>query len=310
MDDQMFSTRTLPWMKLGTSFDEPLTPAEAVRAAGLDWEVELRPLMTVDRHGQPMEVPTRRATVRTDTDQVLGTVGTSYQPWQNHEAFDFLTGLVDDPDTAIIEAAGSVSKGRQAFVVVRLPNGLDDVADGDPHELYLVVRTGHDGTKAVEVLVMPLRSLCMNMLGLASFGRNAVQRWSIPHTLNMREKISCAQETLTRADVYASEFKQTAERLAAVDIEERRLRELLDRALPDRPSRPASVEDIIERFHRSPTIPDRFRATGWGALSAVTEHMDWGRPRVTDSGRYHGGISGVAAQVRNRTAALLLAGSR
>ena len=33
---------------------------------------------------------------------------------------------------------------------------------------------------------------------------------------------------------------------------------------------------MVGLLESSPTIPDEYRYTRWGALNAVTEHLDWG----------------------------------
>lgn len=306
MEDTMISTRQLPWVKLGTVIDEPMTPADAISRAGLDWTVDKQPLFARIA-GKMTEVKDRFAIVRSDDHKILGTVGSHYETYQNVEAFDFLTGLVDDPDSAVIEAVGSARSGRQVFMVVRFPGMLDDVLEGDEHELYAVVRTGHDGTKAVQVLVMPLRGKCMNMLGLHSFGKDAPQRWSLQHVSTLQERMAEARHTLAMVDTYSDEYTMMAKRLAAVDVEEAELRTILEHALPARPKTSEVIDGILERFETSPTIDDRFRRTGWGAVNAVTEHMDWGRARMTDEGRFHSALDGTSARVRNRATALLLA---
>jgi hypothetical protein len=184
---------------------------------------------------------------------------------------------------------------------------LDDVLDGDEHELYAIVRTGHDGTKAVQVMVMPLRGKCMNMLGLHSFGQDAPQRWSLQHVKTLSDRLAEARDTLRRVDTYADEYTAMVERLAAIDVVEDDLRQVMSYALPDRPKTPELVEAIVERFNTSPTIDDRFRLTAYGAVNAITEHMDWGRDRMTAEGRFHGALDGTSARVRNRATALLLA---
>lgn len=294
-------------MQLGTVIPEPMTPLEAIQKAGLDWTVDKQPLFTRGPNDELQEVNDRFAIRRSSDGKILGTVGTRYETFQNSEAFDFLTGLVDDPSAAIIEAAGTVRGGRQVFVVVRFPGMLADVLDGDTHELYAIVRTGHDGTKAVQVLVMPLRDKCMNMLGLHSFGRDAPQRWSLQHVSTLGERMAEAQHTLSMVDAYSAEYTAMAERLAAIDIEEADLRDMLERVLPQRPRTSELINGIAERFVKSPTIDDRFRNTAYGAVNAITEHMDWGRARTTAEGRFISALDGTSARVRNRATALLLA---
>lgn len=82
----------VPWHRLGTKLDQPATAREAITAAGLDYRVELKPLKTDDGN----DVHTRKATVRADTNQVLGVVGNGYVPVQNFQAFGFLDAVVAD----------------------------------------------------------------------------------------------------------------------------------------------------------------------------------------------------------------------
>jgi len=306
-NDTQFTTRTTPWAKLGTVIDKPVTPDEALALGGLDWTVDKKPLFLKAGPRSYQEVPNRFAVLRSSDEAIFGIVSHEYELWQNHEAFAFIAGLVDDPDTAIIEAAGAVRGGRQVFMAIKFPGAIGDVLDGDAHDLYAVVRTGHDGSKAVQVIVMPLRGMCMNMMGLRSFGRNAQQRWSIQHTSSLGARLEQARDVLKTVDDYADGYREMAERMAAIDVEEADLRKLLERTLPDRPSRGQTVDAIAHGFVNSPTIREQDRCNAWGAFNAVTEYMDWGRPRSTDEGRYHAGIDGASDRLRNRTAALLLA---
>ena len=81
-----------PWHRLGTQLNEPATAAEAIKAAGLNYQVDLHPLVTEE--GIP--VPQRKAVIRSDSNAVLGVVGNCYQPVQNHQCFGFLDSVVSD----------------------------------------------------------------------------------------------------------------------------------------------------------------------------------------------------------------------
>lgn len=303
-DTTMFSTRTLPWMKLGTVIDKPVSPKQAIKLAKLNWTVSKEPIFTQDEKGNLTEVPGRFATMRSNDRKVFDVVGATYETYQNLEAFDFLEPLTDD-GSILIHAAGELRGGRQVFIVADVPNVLD-VLD-DPTDMVMVIRTGHDGTKAVQAMLMGLRGMCMNMLGLPSFGHTAKQRWSVAHTSTLRERLAEAQSTLKSIDAYASEYQHTAERLAQVDIELDELQKMLRSALPVRPKTEETITRIGELFTSSPTIPERFSNTGWGAINAVTEYFDWGRERSTDEGRFHSALDGTGARIRARATALLLA---
>ena len=100
-----------PWHGLGTRLENPATAAEAITAAGLDYEVRLASLVT----GNGVPVPQRKAVVRSDSQQVLGVVGNSYVPIQNRECFGFLDAVVADGGLRY-HTAGALGPGRADLV--------------------------------------------------------------------------------------------------------------------------------------------------------------------------------------------------
>src|SRR4051794_8905870 len=88
----MMYTGLVPWHGLGTQLEQPATAREAIEAAGLNYLVELKSITT----SNGKEVAFRKATVRTDTGDVLGVVGNTYVPCQNHQCFSFLDAVVAD----------------------------------------------------------------------------------------------------------------------------------------------------------------------------------------------------------------------
>ena len=95
-----FSVKQKAWHGLGQIVEEYPTSAEALRFAGLDYSVEKRKLFTYDNKNQlanepeikisGIAVPDFYATIRTDTETVLGVVGKDYEVVQNIDAFSFL----------------------------------------------------------------------------------------------------------------------------------------------------------------------------------------------------------------------------
>ena len=83
--ESMFSVREKPWHGLGTIVMEAPSSAEALRLAGLDWEVVQEPVCT--GYGEPVEG--YRANVRSTDRRVLGVVSDRYKVVQNVEAFRF-----------------------------------------------------------------------------------------------------------------------------------------------------------------------------------------------------------------------------
>src|ERR1700733_2823712 len=100
-----FSVKEKPWHGLGQIVQDYPTSTEAIRYAGLDYTIEKRKLFTLDNENQKddpeetiivpeIEVPGYFATIRTDTEQVLGVVGKDYEIVQNVDAFNFFDAIV------------------------------------------------------------------------------------------------------------------------------------------------------------------------------------------------------------------------
>jgi hypothetical protein len=117
-----FSVKEKAWHGLGKIVEQYPTSAEAIKFAGLDYTVEKRPLFTYDSEnhtGDPetdllipeIEVPNYFATIRTDTEQVLGVVGKDYEIVQNINAFEFFDAIVGGGDGILYETAGALGKG-------------------------------------------------------------------------------------------------------------------------------------------------------------------------------------------------------
>ena len=229
--ETMFSARTVPWHGLGTVTDDVLTSKEAIVAGGLDWNVGLHSLYAQIGKDKK-KVPDRFAVVRDTDSRILGTVGTKYTPFQNAEAFSFTDTLVDSGE-AKYETAGSLRNGRVVFLTMKVPEQIL-VGGEDAHDLYILLRTSHDGSKAVSVMVTPVRVVCMNTLSVAISG--AKQKWSMPHVSTLEGKIQEARDTIGLTFKYTQEFISLGEDLMSLKVSDQMLRHLLEDTLPVRPN--------------------------------------------------------------------------
>ena len=93
----------LPWHGLGTALEEAdlYDWPTASRKAGLDWTVELVPLVTADTQARV----THRAVRRTSDARVLGVVGGRYAPLQNKDAFSWFQPFLDAREAALLPDA-------------------------------------------------------------------------------------------------------------------------------------------------------------------------------------------------------------
>lgn len=306
MSNDMFSTRDVPWGKVGTVIEHDVTSGEATQIAGLDFEVLPMPAgyQTADKKTW-RRAPGRVALVRQDTGKVFNYATKDYQPVPYAEAFEFM----DEINPRFV-AAGALRGGRQGFMVVELPKretlmlklrGIED-----PHQLYVVLRTSQDLSHGIEILLMTLRMRCMNQLTLRSFGRGAKQMWSIRHTRNVIAKMNQAKDVILAADAYEAQFKQIAERLADIDLDLDQAETLLHQVLPDRPTRDQQTTAILDGWMNADTVG--FPGTGWGLTNAVDEYFEYNRSSRgrTEESRFTDGLDGAAHRYTNRTAQLIL----
>lgn len=312
-DDMSFTTRDLPWMKLGTVVDEAQSLEDAIVLAGLDWDVELRKEGYQTGSGNWRVDPSKRKVVRVDNEQPLGTVSSTYEALQYREAFDFLSGV-----DVNFKAAGGMKFGAQAFMVVQVP-GLESIQilDGDRHDMYVIVRTSHDGSRALEILEMALRDTCMNALTLSTFGHggayggNAKQRWSIRHTRNMRVKMEQVQALLNGTQAYVEAFVRTAEQLAAIDLELEQAQRVITELVAEQhgyvKDQESYVTGIMNTYQHS--TRNGYQGNGWGLVNAVSEHYEHirGGDRRTPEARWAQAFDGQTHKAVDRTARLLLA---
>ena len=200
--ETMYSTREKPWHGLGTVVREAPASEEALRLAGLDWNVVQEPIYTPFRE----KIAGFKANVRDKDRKVLGVVSDRYKVVQNVEAFSFTDELLGHG--VRYETAGSLAGGRRVWILARLPR--EYIIAGERISPYLVFSNTHDGSGSVKVAVTPVRVVCNNTLNLAL--ETAQRSFSMVHTGNISDKIAEARDTLFKAENYmdclGAEFEQ------------------------------------------------------------------------------------------------------
>lgn len=298
--ESMFSAREVPWHGLGKITDDVLTAEDALKAAGLDWEVKL--VSTYAQIGKSkIKIPDRFATVRTSDDTLLGSVGGRYTVCQNRDAFAFADALVDSGD-AKYETAGSLAGGKVVFLTMKVPNGIL-IGGEDKCEFYIMLRNSHNGSTRIGVFVTPIRVVCQNTLSLGI--AQAQQRWEMRHDRSLEGKLAEARNTLQLTFDYIHEFEVMGNELISTKVTDAELTAILEAAIPARPKTPEVISEIVGMYHDSPT--NSYQGTGWGAFNAVTEYFDHVRETRSLEARFTSIMDGGVADIRNRTAELLLA---
>ncbi|WP_040624575.1 DUF932 domain-containing protein, partial [Mycobacterium parascrofulaceum] len=233
------NSRSDHWHRLGQSIGHVMTAREALQAAHLSgWNVRKMPLQVpqepvLDDTGvttaAPLAVPDFYATVRTNPIHgrldVLGVVGSKYEPVQNEASCDLLDALVDQSGGAHFETAGALRGGRETFVTMKLPAAMVfDGKDGstDRTDFYLAALNSHDGSSKFRCLITPVRIVCANTQSAALAG--AKSSWGISHTGGARFAIQEARNALKLSWRYIQAFEAEAAALYAAPMDTDQMR--------------------------------------------------------------------------------------
>src|SRR5262245_18089974 len=212
-------TKAPMWHSLGNFIPAGLSDVELVlKASGLHYLVR-KEQATRPRNGVRTPVDGHFWTIREDSDEVVGHVGRDYTVIQNAQQFAFLQELVDmtaGTDTPVVwETAGELANGR-IFVSLRLGDDIIIEVDGyeDRIRPFLSAINSHDGSIKFTVTVSPWRIGCGNTERFNV--RDAVTKWSTPHTANVRARLAEARKTLKLSSDYYRSWEAEQQALARV----------------------------------------------------------------------------------------------
>ena len=261
-------TRTTTWNALGTDVSTTNDVESALNKAGLNFIVEKAPL-TANIGGQSIIVPNKVATVRTDTNKVMGIVGDDYSVCQNKDAFDFINYVSGDLE---FKKAGITQSGM-TYIITALP--LVKILS-DSFQPYLIFQNGFNGQYPVRACIAPLRIVCQNQFSIAF--KEAHNTISIRHNMSMHDRIENAKKTFLETAKYMEELNRQAEKLAATPFTADQFKQFIDEILPLKEDM-TEVQERRIRESRSQLwnaymVDDNanFRGTCWGVVNTMA---DW-----------------------------------
>lgn len=218
--ETMFYVGETPWHGLGREIKSAPTSEEAIKVAGLDWDVIPKPIF--DEFGR--EIPGFKVNQRSSDNKNLGIVTDRYKIVQNREAFAFTDALLGEG--VKYETAGSLASGKRVWMLARMEGTMLAEEKIDP---YLVFTNNHDGTGAVRVAVTPIRTVCQNTLNLAL--TKASRHWSCAHKGDIQGKLEEARYTLSNAKAYMEALEEEFGELKLKKVSESKVREMTDKLL-------------------------------------------------------------------------------
>ena len=273
--ETMFSTREKPWHGLGTIVMEAPTSEEALKLAGLDWNVVQKDVYTEDNK----YVPGYKVNVRDRDEMPLGIVTDKYKIVQNQEAFRFTDDLLGEG--VRYETAGALQDGRRVWILAKMPENY--IIAGDKIEPYFLITNSHDGSSGIKACMTPIRVVCNNTLNLAL--SKAKRIWTTKHTENIHTRMNEAQETLFMADNYMTELGKEIDRLSRMKISDQKVLQYMSEFFPVSADmtdvqKKNSLKLLNDMKHRYFDAPDLIGIgkNGYRFINAVSDFATHAKP--------------------------------
>ena len=290
--------------------DAQVTTAEMLKSAELsDWNVRLEPATYPQAYRPVSEAfNVLRTNPRDGGVDVLATVGKKYRAYQNEQLFAFGDNLLDGGGRW--DSAGSVKDGRVAFgsLILERELILDPQGASDATRHYLLVTTSHDGSSSIKALVTPVRVLCQNSLNVAI--RGAKQSFAVRHTTGTDGRLQEARTVLGITHAYLDEFDIMAQDLFQSEITNSEFDKIVAQVYPSPDitakaalTRYTEKVDLIRGLYLNSPTQTNIVGTKWGALNALTEHLDYFRNG--DATNLAAAASGFEAGILNQKARIL-----
>ena len=258
---------------------------QALSETELNWAVR-KAKLTADAPWYESTLPVNdfMATVRTDTNRVLGVVGKGYEVVQNIDAFRFLDGLVDEGQVQI-KGAFALGGGRKTYILAADPTGVWTVQgnEADKNYPYIAIGNGFDGGQAVHIVPVMLSMLCSNTFRATMSKKDGA--FTIRHTASALDRMAKAQEVLRISLGRARQFKQVADVLASKTITVEQAKAFFLGMMP-KPVAAEGEEEVSQRRINSwaskvdaittewnREIVDR-GLTAWAAFNSATAYVD------------------------------------
>lgn len=293
--DGVVLTSTPAWHGLGVVVEHAPTPSEALRIAGLDWQVQQWPLYATNGEGARLAIENSVANVRTDTGSCLGIVGKGYAPIQNAALADFCELLAKQGDVVRCETAGSIRGGEKVWFLLRGESFSVRAPGRERDDLtpYILVSNGHDGGTALRCTPTSVRVVCSNTLhavipGWETEGRRGrapvAASYTAHHVGDVRRKVEEARDAL---GLYVETLAKQSERINALVARDWNSEQVgrfltqcyatLVKPIPTNPTTAAEERDaakardaVAAMLRRFDNEARRFGPTAWVAMNAFT----------------------------------------
>lgn len=286
--ERIYVDRTTTWHAIGKDVQECRNMEQVLKASGLDYEVEKKPIFMTQKHDDPfVAIPNRFVTVRNSDEHPYDVVSDKFEIIQNRDAFDFVNYMGDELS---FEKAGETASGM-VYIIGKLPevNIL-----GDKFTPHVIFRNGFNAKVKITAAITPLRLVCQNQFNFAF--KNAANTVTIRHVGNAEKKLEEAKDVLRMSADYMRSLNDMAEHFAAIKMSQEKLDRVVDYLFPIpndmdmNPFKRKSLEDKRAAFKKAHEQEDNrnFRGTAWGLINAYTDMMTHTEPAGKRADRFEG----------------------
>lgn len=323
-----FSVQQKAWHGLGQIVEQYPTSEEAIKFAGLDYDVVKSPLFTkgsgiietakgIEICNNELEVPNYFANIRSDNNAVLGVVGKDYHIVQNREAFNFFDAIVGDVDGILYETAGALGNGERIFITAKLPDYIRVGNGDDVTEKYIFLTTSHDGSGSITAAFTPIRIVCQNTLNASLRNMSNVVR--IKHTAGAKQRLEDAHKVMGLANNLSNQLQDIFNNWATIRVSDSQVRKLIQLALcPNKETLELlkkGAEDQVSTVFKN-TVDDAFayamisdtqqmettKGTLFGAYNAVTGYYQNVKNYKDSEAKLQSIVMGGTAQLKTQKA--------
>jgi phage/plasmid-like protein (TIGR03299 family) len=279
--------RDVPWHGLGTRVPKGVTAEQMIRAAGMDWQVELRPARGAQRINRKGEY-SRYEVIRvprpctSEAEVLLGVVSRRYQPLQNVDAFEFFDPIVGEKK-AYFETAGVLGGGERVWVMAKMPEAMR-IVPGDECFKYLLLSNSHTGEGSIAVKFTWVRVVCQNTLMMAM--DDGQKAYRVRHSKKMQFRLEELADFLAITQEVFLKAEECFRQLAKIQMIEDRLESYFEAVYPKtaaqkkKGEKPARWDFLRKIFEGQPDLQSPgVRGTLWGAYNAVTRFEDYKQPQ-------------------------------
>lgn len=306
--DGMFTVREPAWHGLGNLFEDYPSRTLAQSTAH-PWEVitepvfRREPVIATHEHDdqcQPNcdyeettidyayhEVTGWAANVRSDNDDVLGIVSSTYEVISNTEMWDIAEALQGQSKDVMFETAGSLKGGSKVWILVRLEEPLVIKGDHLTATLpYYALQNSHDGSGSFRGQSIARRIVCDNTAQMADMEAKASgTEYTFRHTSNVRDRLEEAKVALAGWRQSTQNYRLQSEYLFDQPVTPYQKSMFIERFLP-MPAPHISTERVMQNVENArikfrdmlnSETCETINHTAYGLVQASIEYLNWGR---------------------------------